>query len=67
MQWMNENWPVPHQYHVIWDETKYTHRVQPVIAFNTNGDIIPPKPLNVKLKGVLCEVWFRVKHYYLKS
>jgi hypothetical protein len=62
-----ENWPVLYEHRDLWEETKYTHQVQPVIAFDTNGNLIPAKLLNTKLKGSLCKVWFRIKHYRLKS
>lgn len=46
-----ENWPAPYQNRDLWEEIKYAHQVQSVMAFDIDGEIVPPKLLNGKLKG----------------
>lgn len=37
-----ENWPIPIQHKPAWDRIKYTHKVQPLMAFNIDNKLIGP-------------------------
>ncbi|RDB22881.1 hypothetical protein Hypma_009994 [Hypsizygus marmoreus] len=62
----SENWPIPAAHSLLYNSTKYTHRVVPLPVYDVDRQFVDCIRANSALRDAVVEVHFTVKHYGIR-
>ena len=62
-----EQWPVSTSLQSSLSEIKRTHKALPIPVYENDDTYVPPLQVPARLKGVLVQVFFRLKHYLINN
>jgi len=62
-----DNWPVNPKNNAVMDHIRPTHNVNPIPAYDVDGQLVRPNLYEDVLAGALVELEFTLQHWYIRG